>query len=94
MTTTCLYDALRDAGVPLDHHESDLYAKVTPDSTRLVKAFGTRPTIFTNAQDGTPWYDCPFAYQPYWDAVRRRVAPHGEPEEGYYDTDIMDDGDR
>ena len=31
-----LYGRLKAAGVPLDSHESDLYAKVTPESWRLV----------------------------------------------------------
>lgn len=34
--TLSIYQRLAIAGVPLDHHESDLYAKVTPDSTRLL----------------------------------------------------------
>lgn len=31
-----LYEALTAAGCEIDHHESDLYVRVTPDSTRIV----------------------------------------------------------
>lgn len=74
MPTTNVYDALTEAGVPTDHHESDLYAKVTPDSTRIFRAFGTRPTVFRSQLDGELWYDAPFAYTPYWVAVQDRAS--------------------
>ena len=34
-----IYEQLKAAGVPLDSHESDLYAKVTPASVAIVEGF-------------------------------------------------------
>jgi hypothetical protein len=64
-----IYEELQQAGIPLNSHESDLYAKVTPESRALIAYydFKTNVRIFTNQQDGTPWYDIPFAYDPFWE---------------------------
>ncbi len=68
-----IYDQLVAAGVPLDHHESGLYAKVTPVSQAIIAAYKFRSnvTVFTDQIERTPWYDIPFAYQPFWDRARR-----------------------
>lgn len=66
-----LYAALLAAGVPLDHHESDLYAKVTPESRAIVDAFGdglSVERIFRSKIDNELWYDLPFRYLPWWEA--------------------------
>jgi hypothetical protein len=65
-----IYEDLKDAGVELDHHESDLYAKVNPTSRKIVEAYKFRGnvTVFSNQIDGSPWYDIPFAYRPWWEA--------------------------
>ncbi len=63
-----LYTELLAAGVPLDSHESDLYAKLTPESERIVRASGRSFTVFTSQIDGQRWYDLPFAFDPWWDA--------------------------
>lgn len=68
------YAALLAAGVPLDSHESDLYAKVTPVSRPIVEASGWSRSIFTSQIDGERWYDLPFAFEPWWE---RRVAGSG-----------------
>lgn len=73
-----IYDDLKSAGVPLDNHESDLYALVTPESTRIVQAHtqahGGRGmiTTFVSSIDGKRWYDIPFAYLPFWEKVKER----------------------
>lgn len=68
-----LYDVIVAAGIPLDHHESDLYVPDTPE----VRAILDRPeyalnktnaTRFTNQVEGGTWIDIPFAYAPYWRA--------------------------
>ena len=63
-----IYDDLLAAGVKLAHHESDLYAKVTPESEVIVENYEFRDnvTTFTSQVDGELWYDIPFAYDPYW----------------------------
>lgn len=65
-----LYTDLRDAGVPLDSHESDLYAKLTDESRAIVSRSRRGPgmvRVFRNAIDGTLWYDLPFAFDPFWE---------------------------
>ena len=63
-----LYLRLKTAGVPLDSHESDLYALVTPESWAIVKASGWGGvTTFTSNIDGKVWFDLPFAYSPWWE---------------------------
>ncbi len=68
-----VYEELKAAGVPLDHHESDLYAKKTPTSTSILSRPGTLkydPFYYeiTSQLDGERWYDIPFAYDPFWPA--------------------------
>jgi len=63
-----VYEQLKTAGVPLSSHESDLYAKVTPQSTAILKASATQFTTFVCQIDGGLWYNIPFAFQPFWDA--------------------------
>ena len=72
-----IYQTLKDAGVPLDNHESDLYAKVTPESTRIIAEYKqadthARVSMFVSHLDGERWYDIPFAYTPWWDQRRAR----------------------
>lgn len=64
-----IYQQLKAAGVPLDHHESDLYAKQTPESKSIVGAYEHRCNVQAFRSDGEWWYDIPFAYEPFWDRV-------------------------
>jgi hypothetical protein len=62
-----LYDELKSAGVELDNHESDLYAKVCPESTNIIHRAGkVMPEVFISELDKMPWYDIPFAFDPWW----------------------------
>lgn len=63
-----LYNDLKSAGCQIANHESDLYVKVDENSTRIIKASGHIFSTFRNNIDKLPWYDVPFAYQPWWDA--------------------------
>lgn len=67
-----IYKQLKAAGVPLDSHASDLYAKVTPESVPIVDQRRKRDhatiSTFINQIDGCRWYDIPFAFDPYWEA--------------------------
>jgi hypothetical protein len=63
-----IYKELLDAGVEMDHHESDLYVKVTPKSREILTAYGRRyAEVFISEIDGLCWYDLPFAYEPFWE---------------------------
>ena len=62
------YHALLELGVPIDNHESDLYAEATPEALAIVKASGWSWSTFTNQITGTLWIDVPFAFEPFWAA--------------------------
>jgi hypothetical protein len=66
-----VYQLLKDAGVPLDNHESDLYAEATPEAVAIVKASGWSFTYFRNEATGRLNMDLPFAFTPWWDAKVR-----------------------
>lgn len=70
-----IYQAMIDAGVPISHHESDLYAEVNPASREIVRRYEHRHNVrmFTDKETGHVWYDIPFAYQPFWDNVSKSI---------------------
>jgi hypothetical protein len=62
-----IYEELKEAGVPVDSHESDLYAKVTPVSRGILARYPKQSrSCFTSRVDKTAWFDIPFAYDPWW----------------------------
>lgn len=63
-----IYQQLKDAGIPIDNHESDLYCLKTPESAAIVRAWEHAGivTTFISQIDGKVWYDLPFAYEPFW----------------------------
>lgn len=70
-----LYDALLRASrscssVELDHHESDLYVRWSPEALAIVREYcGPRMySTFRSDRDGLVWIECPFAWTPYWEA--------------------------
>ncbi len=64
-----IYEQMLALGVMIDHHESDLYVPVTPETTKLVNKYEFKDNVklFTCNIDIKPWYDIPFAYMPYWE---------------------------
>ena len=59
--------AVRAAGIPaehIDHWQSDLYLKVTPETTALVNKYRSKNNVtkFIDDIDHEPWYEVPFAY--------------------------------
>jgi hypothetical protein len=64
MGATLYYDLL-GAGIPMDHHESDLYVLDSPMAVSIIRQHGggAKPFIGT---DGKRWWDVPFAYLPFW----------------------------
>lgn len=80
-----LYRRLKDAGCELDHHESDLQVRATPEALAIIKAYEdeggfTNKRQFVSQTDGTPWIDLPFHYEPYWDQKIRPVTVSADPE--------------
>ena len=67
--TFTIYEDLKAAGVKLNSHESDLYAKVTPESKAIVDKYEYKNNVrqFNSQIDGQQWYDIPFAYDPFWE---------------------------
>lgn len=61
-----LYQDLRDAKIPTDHHESDLYVLDTPVARALIAKHGKKGSGFTSQIDRKRWLDVPFAYDPFW----------------------------
>ena len=69
-----LYAILMDAGCAddIDHHESDLYVRVTPTTKEIVTNYckdtdSAMPKTFIDQIDNERWYDIPFMYTPYWE---------------------------
>lgn len=65
-----IYKKMKQANVEgIDHHESDLYVPVTETTSALIKeyVFKMNVTTFINQKNGKPYYDIPFAYDPYWE---------------------------
>ena len=55
-------------GNEIDHHQSDLYLKVTPVSQELVKNYEFKSNVkrFYCRLDKSSWFDIPFGYTPFW----------------------------
>ena len=64
-----LHEELIAAGIETDHHESDLYFPMTPESTAIYNRARkdgkcAQGSVFYS--DGKPWYDVPFVFDPFW----------------------------
>jgi hypothetical protein len=71
-----LYNELKEAGIPLSSHESDLYFKSTPESLAILEKYPLQrrnSTRFKNNLNGEIWMDVPFSYDPWW-AARRSTS--------------------
>lgn len=72
-----LYDELRAAGCEIASHESDLYVKATTLAREIIRRrvdggciASRNATLFRsdNPRDnGALFFDCPFAFDPYWE---------------------------
>ena len=69
-----LFKDLVRAGIPTDHHESDLYVLDTPEARETIKKYGYKFTTFTSDVDGKRWIDVPFAYAPFWEKKRSHAT--------------------
>lgn len=68
-----IYQDMVNAGVPVDSHESDLYALKNDASMAIVEnyEFKSNVDVFRSLVDGKLWYDIPFAYDPFWEKKAR-----------------------
>ena len=73
--TKSLYQKLRETGVEMDNHESDLYVRDTQEVRDIIKqhraendGYPQAISRFTEQETKQTWIDIPFAYDPYWEA--------------------------
>lgn len=83
LTSGQLYDKAVELGIPMGHWVSDLHLKITPESTALIQDYQFRKDVssFTSNIDKTRWYDIPFGYKPFWDAVDAKAKAKREARE-------------
>jgi hypothetical protein len=76
ITSAELYNKVVELGLNYSSWQSDLYLEATPEARALLAQyqFKTNVTTFISQIEKTPWYDIPFAYQPYWDARMKGKA--------------------
>lgn len=67
--TIDIYEEMKNAGVEISHHESDLYVPVNETTTEIVSRYEFKDNVtrFISQIDKKPWYDIPFAFNPFWD---------------------------
>lgn len=53
----------------ISNHGSDLYVEINAQTKNIVSEyeFKNNVTIFISEIEKTPWFDIPFAYDPWWD---------------------------
>jgi hypothetical protein len=70
-----LWNKLRELGVHVDNHESDLYVPCTQETEKLIEDYECKVNVsrFTSQVDGKRWFDVPFGYIPFWDKIEHRV---------------------
>lgn len=58
----------------IDHWESDLYLRKTPQTDALIREYEYKANVkvFRDNIDHVLWYDVPFAYDPFWEERHRR----------------------
>jgi len=67
-----LFEAIKAAGIEYDYYQSDLFFRVTDESSDILKRY---PQYYAGAgmfySKGSAWYDVPFAYDPFWEKLKR-----------------------
>lgn len=65
----------------IDHHETDLYLRVTDASRGLINRYKYKGSVstFIDQIDRVLWYDIPFAYTPTWTEHHNRNTPPERP---------------
>ena len=63
-----LYAKAVEQKIEMDHHESDLYLKVTKESEALIADYEFKQSVKKFKRNGGNawWFDIPFGYSPFW----------------------------
>jgi len=61
-----VYHDLKEAGLPLDNHESDLYVKDSPEARAILAKHGQKYSAFMSQIDNKRWLEVPFGYLPFF----------------------------
>ena len=74
-TVNTIYEVMKKAKVEIDNHCSDLYVPVNDTTRAIVKKyeFKCNVTTFICQIDNKPWFDIPFAYEPYYAPMIKRA---------------------
>lgn len=73
-----IYTEMKNAGLEMANHESDLYVENTPKAREILKIHGnTSWSVFVNQITKTMWIDVPFMYSPYWGEVEKKNIERG-----------------
>lgn len=77
-----LYAKAVEQKIEMDHHESDLYLKVTDESTALIQDYLFKQSVwkFKSDIDNAWWFDIPFGYSPFWEKAAKRGQEKAERE--------------
>lgn len=67
-----IMEKLIEAGIKpeeISSHESDLYVKKNQISEKVLADYEFKQNVstFISQIDGQPWYEVPFAYEPFWE---------------------------
>lgn len=71
-----IYQQVIEQGIEHDSHQSDLYIPVNGITYDLVTDYehSCNVTKFISQKDGQPWYEIPFAYDPWWQEAEKTAA--------------------
>lgn len=68
-----IYEAMKNAGVKIENHCSDMYVPKNAITDKIVSDYGASicARVFLDNIDHELWYDIAFAYEPYWKECER-----------------------
>lgn len=62
-----IHKEMVESGAEIDHHESDLYVRATPEVLEIAHKSGWNWGTFVSQIDGKLWVEIPFGYWPFWE---------------------------
>lgn len=70
-----LYEDLLAIDAEIANHRSDLYVQSTPEVDKIMEKYEKHHKTLVSrfVSEGEYWYDIAFAFDPYWEAVSRKV---------------------